>query len=328
MYAKFALRQKNFINKKFFSTNNYDLAVIGGGPGGYIAAIKAGQKNLKVVCIEKRGTLGGTCLNVGCIPSKALLNTSQKYYEAKNSFNELGITADNLSYDMDKIMSHKTKIVGQLCGGIEGLFKKNKVDYLKGYGRFKDSETITVDMNDGTEQEIKAKHVIIATGSEPTNLPGGILPIDEKTVVSSTGALSLEKVPKKMIVVGAGVIGLELGSVYARLGCQVEVVEFAKKIMPPFDNEVCSSFQKMLVKQGFKFHLQNKVVGGSVASNGQVTLEVEDMKKNEKVSMSADIVLVSTGRKPFTDGLNLKAVGIETDKLGRIPVDKNLMSSV
>ena len=225
-------------------------------------------------------------------------------------------------------MNHKSKVVSQLCGGIEALFKKNKVDYVKGWGKFKDAETVVVDGLDGNKQEIKAKKFIIATGSEPNNIPGGILPIDEKTVVSSTGALSLKKVPEKLIVIGAGVIGLELGSVYNRLGSKVEVIEYADKVLPPFDNEVSTTFQRLLGSQGFKFNLNSKVVGGSVDSNGHVFVETENIKTNKKVTFDADCVLVSTGRKPYTEGLNLEAVGITTDKLGRIPVDEHLTTKV
>jgi len=223
-------------------------------------------------------------------------------------------------------MAHKSKVVNSLCLGIEGLFKKNKVEFMKGYGKFKDAQTIEVDTPEGTKKEIKAKNIIIATGSEPNNLPGGILPINEKTVISSTGALSLLKVPKKMIVIGAGVIGLELGSVYNRLGCEVEVIEYSSKILPPFDNEVSNTFQRILSKQGFKFHLGYKVVSGSENSNG-VTVTAESITDSKKIDFKADVVLVSTGRRAFTSGLNLGALGIQTDKLGRIPVDKNLMTS-
>lgn len=279
------------------------------------------------MCIEKRGSLGGTCLNVGCIPSKSLLNTSLKYYEAKNNFKTLGLTANDVSYDIEKVMDHKTKVVTSLCGGIEQLLKKNKVDYLKGTGTFKSTDTLNVELIDGSVKEVKAKNVIIATGSEPNNLPGGILPINENNVVSSTGALSLKKVPKKMIVVGAGVIGLELGSVYSRFGTQVEVVEYLDKILPPFDNEVSTSFQRILAKQGFKFHLGTKVVGGT-ASDGKVTLTLEGKNDGKKSELDADVVLVATGRRAFTQKLNLGAIGLETDKSGKIPVDGNLMTKV
>lgn len=313
--------------KRNFCSSMYDVCVIGGGPGGYIGAIKAGQKNLKTVCIEKRGSLGGTCLNAGCIPSKALLNTSHKYHEAKHNFAELGIEAKDVKYNLAKIMEHKDKVVNSLCSGIEGLFKKNKVDYVKGWGRFIDDQTVEVDMNDGSKKIIKSKHFIIATGSEPNNLPGGILPVDENIIVSSTGALSLKAVPKKLVIVGAGVIGLELGSVYGRLGSQVEVVEYANKVLPPFDNEVSTTFQKLLQKQGFKFHLGTKVIGGSLKTNG-ATLKVENVQSAKTSEIDADIVLVATGRRPFTTGLNLEKVGIELDKGGRIIVDGHLRTNI
>lgn len=329
MYRSFMSKRlpKMQVSVKTFSTQVYDVCIIGGGPGGYIGAIKAGQRQLKTVCIEKRGTLGGTCLNVGCIPSKSLLNTSLKYYEAKNHFTELGITTKEVGFNFEKVMEHKSKVVSNLCKGIEGLLKKNKVDYLQGYGRFKDAETVEVDMNDGSKKIIKSKHFIIATGSEPNNLPGGILPIDENTVVSSTGALSLKEVPKRLIVIGAGVIGLELGSVYNRLGSKVEVIEYASKILPPFDNEVSMAFEKLLKHQGFSFHLGTKVVGGSIGTD-EVTVEVENVANGGKSSLKADVILVATGRRPFTTGLNLESIGIKTDKLGRIQVDSHLRTDI
>ncbi len=317
----------HFKAKKGFCTSNlYDLCVIGGGPGGYIASIKAGQKNLKTVCIEKRGTLGGTCLNVGCIPSKALLNTSLKYHEAKHNFEQLGIEAKNVKFNLNKIMDHKSNIVKNLCTGIEGLFKKNKVEHLKGYARFIDEHSVSVELNDGSYKIIKSKHFIIATGSEPNNLPGGVLPIDENIVVSSTGALSLKAVPKKLVVIGAGVIGLELGSVYNRLGSEVEVIEYSNKILPSFDNEISSTFHKILQKQAFKFHLGSKVIGGTIKDDS-ANVEVENVQSGKKHVIKADIILVATGRKPFTSGLNLDKVGIEIDNHGRIKVDENLRTN-
>jgi dihydrolipoamide dehydrogenase len=214
----------SFASRYFAAMKEYDVAVIGGGPGGYVAAIKAGQKGLKTVCIEKRGSLGGTCLNVGCIPSKALLNSTHKYVEAKDHFKEIGITCDNVSMDFGQLMKSKTKAVTGLTSGIEHLFKKNKVDYMKGWGKFDGPNEIAVDLNGGSTETISAKNIIIATGSEPSSLPAGMLDIDEKYVVTSTGALELDKIPKSMIVVGGGVIGLEMGSVYARLGTEVTVI--------------------------------------------------------------------------------------------------------
>jgi dihydrolipoamide dehydrogenase len=204
----------------------YDLAVIGGGPGGYVAAIKAAQRGLKTVCIEKRGSLGGTCLNVGCIPSKALLNATHKLHEAQHSFKDLGIIVKDVSMDFGQLMKQKEKAVNGLTGGIEFLFKKNKVDYVKGWGKFASTNEIDVDLNAGGNERIKAKNIIIATGSEPSPLPGNVIPIDEKFVVSSTGALTLTSIPKRLVVIGGGVIGLEMGSVYSRLGSQVTVVEY------------------------------------------------------------------------------------------------------
>jgi len=239
-----------FLSRRFFASaaKEYDLAVIGGGPGGYVAAIKAGQRGLKTVCIEKRGSLGGTCLNVGCIPSKALLNATHKYHEAQHSFKELGIIAKDITMDFGQLMKQKDKAVTGLTGGIEYLFKKNKVDYVKGYGKFASANEIDVDLNAGGSERIKAKNIIIATGSEPSPLPGNVIPIDEKYVVSSTGALVLDKIPKRLVVIGGGVIGLEMGSVYSRLGSQVTVVEYQDRICPAMDVEVTVAFKKLLEK--------------------------------------------------------------------------------
>eukprot|EP00386_Alphamonas_edax_P012435 GDKI01038842.1.p1 GENE.GDKI01038842.1~~GDKI01038842.1.p1 ORF type:complete len:505 (-),score=149.19 GDKI01038842.1:185-1699(-) len=309
---------------RFFSAGgsaDYDLAVIGGGPGGYVAAIKAAQLGLKTVCVEKRGALGGTCLNVGCIPSKALLNISHKYHEAEHDFKKMGIEVDNLHYDFGKIMGQKEKAVTGLTKGIEGLFKKNKVDYVKGHGKFKSSNELEVSLNEGGSQSIKAKHYLIATGSEPSPMPGGALKADEKVVVTSTGALALKSVPKRMIVVGGGVIGLELGSVYKRLGSEVEVVEFMDRICPGMDMEIGKAFNKVLEKQGMKFHLSTKVVGADVREDG-ATVYVEPAAGGERKALEADVVLLSVGRRPYTEGLGLENVpGVSVDKGGRIEVD-------
>lgn len=311
-----------------FSTasKEYDVAVIGGGPGGYVAAIKAGQLGLKSVCIEKRGTLGGTCLNVGCIPSKALLNSSHKYEEAKHHFADYGIKADNVTFDLDQMMKQKDKAVTGLTGGIEYLLKKNKVDYMKGWGRFEDANTIAVDMNEGGTETIKVKNTIIATGSEPSPLPGGALAIDEGRVVSSTGALSFTEVPKKLALIGGGVIGLEMGSVYSRLGSEVTVIEFMDRIMPGFDKEISKTFTQYLKKRGFKFQFKTKVVGGSVRNDG-VTIKTESVDGKANPDEDYDYVLVATGRRPFTEGLGLDKIGIDVDKFGRIPVDDHLSTT-
>jgi dihydrolipoamide dehydrogenase len=232
-------------NKYNFSAQ-YDLCVIGGGPGGYVAAIKGGQLGLKTVCIEKRGSLGGTCLNVGCIPSKALLNISHKYEEANKHFKEMGIEVSNVSYDWDKVQEKKGKIVTSLTKGIEGLFKKNKVDYKVGWGVFEKKGEVNVLKENGEVETISAKNFIIATGSEPSPFPG--LAFDEKVIVSSTGALSLQKVPERLVVIGGGVIGLEMGSVYARLGSKVTVIEYQDGITPGIDLEIAKTFQKILTK--------------------------------------------------------------------------------
>lgn len=232
--------------RSFFSTqgHQYDVVVIGGGPGGYVAAIKAAQLGLKTACVEKRGTLGGTCLNVGCIPSKALLNISQKYYDTQKYFGEVGIEVEGVKVNWHKVQDKKNKIVTGLTKGIEGLFKKNKVDYLQGWGKLQDKHTVSVDLNNGGNQVINTKNIVIATGSEATPFPG--LEFDEKIIISSTGALSLPKIPKKLLVIGAGVIGLEMGSVYQRLGSKVTVIEYSDQICPFLDTDAAKSFSKSL----------------------------------------------------------------------------------
>ncbi|KAL0903209.1 hypothetical protein M5K25_027569 [Dendrobium thyrsiflorum] len=302
-----------------------DVVVIGGGPGGYVAAIKAAQLGLKTTCIEKRGSLGGTCLNVGCIPSKALLHSSHMYHEAKHSFANHGVKFSQLEIDLPAMMAQKDKAVSGLTRGIEGLFKKNKVNYVKGYGKFTSPSEVSVDTLDGGNTIIKGKNIIIATGSEVKSLPG--VTIDEQKIVSSTGALSLQNIPKKLIVIGAGYIGLEMGSVWGRLGSEVTVVEFAPDIVPTMDGEIRKQFQRMLEKQKMKFLLKTKVVGVDTSGDGvKLTLETADGGKQS--TLEADVVLVSAGRVPFTEGLGLERIGIETDKAGRITVDKKFTTSV
>jgi len=302
-----------------------DIVVIGGGPGGYVAAIKAGQLGMKVTCIEKRGKLGGTCLNVGCIPSKALLNASHMYHDAEHTFEKHGINVEGLSYDWDKMQASKDDAITGLTSGIEGLFKKNKVTYIKGEGTITAAGTVEVKTLDGGTETVSAKNIIIATGSEPSTIPGVV--IDEKKVVSSTGALSLDKVPEKLIVIGGGVIGLEMGSVYSRMGSEVTVVEFLDKIIPTEDNEVSKTFMQVLKKQGFKFKMKHAVKGVEMTADG-VSVTAEDMKKSEEVKLEADIVLVSTGRRPNTDNLGLDGVGVAMDKIGRVITDDHFKTNV
>jgi dihydrolipoamide dehydrogenase len=320
--------QRNKFRRAFSTAlKEYDLCIIGGGPGGYVAAIKASQLGMKTVCIEKRGSLGGTCLNTGCIPSKALLNSSHKYEEAKLHFADYGVMVDNVRYDLPKMMAQKDEAVKGLTQGIEYLFKKNKVDYIKGWGKFETNEIIGIDLNEGGTQQIKVKNTIIATGSEPSPMPGGTLVVDENRVISSTGALKLPEVPKKMILIGGGVIGLEMGSVYSRLGSEVTVVEFMDRILPSFDREISKTFTSILKKRGFKFMFGTKVVGGDVREDG-VTLQLERTDGKKVEDITGEYVLVATGRRPFTEGLGLEKLGITMDKQGRIDVDEHLATAV
>lgn len=294
---------------------NFDLVIIGAGPGGYVAAIRAAQLGLKVACVEKRKTLGGTCLNVGCIPSKALLEISHKFHDAAHSFEKLGISGVNPKIDVKKLVANKNEIVSGLTQGIAGLFKKNKVTSIEGAAKFLDKNSIEVTKADGSKEKVTAKNFVIATGSEVTNLPG--VEIDEKVIVSSTGALDLEKVPAKMIVIGAGVIGLEMASVWGRFGAEIEVVEFLDKITPTMDNEVSRNFQRILEKQGFKFRLSTKVVSVKKDKNGAV-VEVEGVADGKKDSLKADVVLVAIGRRPYTEGLGLENAGVKINQRGFI----------
>lgn len=303
---------------------NFDVVVIGAGPGGYVAAIRAAQLGLKTACVEKRSALGGTCLNVGCIPSKALLEVSHKFHDAAHQFESLGISTSKPKIDVKKIISNKNDIVSSLTGGIAGLFKKNKVTSIVGEAKFLDKNTIEVTKNDGSKEKISAKNFIIATGSVVTNLPG--VEIDEKVIVSSTGALDLEKVPNKMIIIGAGVIGLELGSVWNRFDAEVEVVEFLDKITPSMDNEISRNFQRILEKQNFKFRLSTKVVSVKKGKTGAI-VEVESVKDGKKETLTADVVLVAIGRRPNTANLGLENVGIKLNDRGFIE-NNHLRSSV
>ena len=304
--------------------DEFDIIVIGGGPGGYVAAIRASQLGKKTACIESRGALGGTCLNIGCIPSKSLLHSSELFKKANSEFKSLGINTGNISIDISKMMQHKKKSVDTLTKGVEFLFKKNKVTYFKGHGSFLDTNSIEIKLNDGTKKSIKGKNIVVATGSSVLSLPN--ITIDEKVIVSSTGALSLPKIPKKLIVIGGGYIGLEMGSVWSRLGSQVEVIEYLDHITPGMDKEISDSFLKILKKQGLKFHLSTKVNSVKKNSNGAIveaTSKEGDIKK-----FDADVVLMSVGRKPNTNGLNLKKVGIELDDKGRIITGKNFDTNI
>ncbi|XP_054733530.1 dihydrolipoyl dehydrogenase, mitochondrial [Anastrepha obliqua] len=316
------------LNGRFYSsTHEADLVVIGSGPGGYVAAIKAAQLGLKTVSVEKNPTLGGTCLNVGCIPSKALLNNSHYYHLAHSGdLANRGINCGSVSLDLDKLMQQKVNAVKALTGGIAQLFKKNKVTQLTGLGSIVNPNEVQVTKDDGSIETVKTQNIMIATGSEVTPFPG--IEIDEDVIVSSTGALSLKQVPQKMVVIGAGVIGLELGSVWSRLGAEVTAVEFMDTIGGAgIDTEVSKTFQKVLVKQGLKFLLGTKVMAATRSGN-EVTVSVENAKSGEKQDISCDALLVSVGRRPYTEGLGLDAVGIVKDDKGRIPVNANFQTIV
>ncbi|MGZ5994045.1 MAG: dihydrolipoyl dehydrogenase, partial [Caulobacteraceae bacterium] len=298
----------------------YDVIIIGGGPGGYNAAIRAGQLGLKVACVDKGidggSTLGGTCLNVGCMPSKALLHASEMYDAAANHFAELGIEVTP-KLNLAQMMAQKATSVGQLTKGIEFLFKKNKVDWLKGVGRIAGPGKVEVTGPDGATAH-EAKNIVIATGSLPSGLPG--VEVDQKRIVDSTGALSLSEVPKSLVVIGAGIIGLELGSVWRRLGAQVTVIEFLDRITPGMDAEVAKTFQRALTKQGMTFKLSSKVTGAKASKTG-VSVTVEPVAGGAAETIQADYVLLAIGRKPYTDGLGLESVGITPDKRGFIETD-------
>ena len=306
------------------TNQNFDLVIIGGGPGGYVAAIRASQLGLKTACVEARKTLGGTCLNVGCIPSKALLEVSHKFHDATDNFADLGIETTKPKANIKKIIDNKNKIVAGLTTGIAGLFKKNKVTHINGFGKFLNKNQIEVTKDDGSKEIISAKNFIIATGSEVTELPG--VKIDEKTIVSSTGALDLQSTPKKMIVIGAGVIGLEMASVWGRFGAEIEVIEYLDKITPAMDGEVSKQLQRILAKQGFKFRLSTKVISVKKDKKGAI-VEIEPSAGGKKEKLDADIVLVAIGRKPNTTNLGLENIGIKTNARGFIE-NNHLKTSV
>jgi dihydrolipoamide dehydrogenase len=295
----------------------YDVVIIGGGPGGYNAGIRAGQLGLKAAVVEKRGTLGGTCLNVGCMPSKALLHASEMFEAANGEFEKLGIEVKP-KLNLVQMMAQKAESVTALTKGIEFLFKKNKVEWVKGAGRIAGPGKVEVVAEDGAVTTLEARNIVIATGSEPSPLPG--VEVDNKRIVDSTGALSLPEVPKSLVVIGAGIIGLELGSVWRRLGAEVTVVEFLDRITPGMDAETAKAFQRALTKQGMKFKLGAKVTGAK-AGKSDVSLTVEPVAGGEAETLKADYVLLAIGRRPYTDGLGLETVGVATDKRGFIETD-------
>ena len=304
--------------------DNFDLIVIGGGPGGYVCAIRAAQLGLKTACVESRGALGGTCLNVGCIPSKSLLNLSENFHKAKTDFNKQGIEISGIKLNIEKMMSNKNKSIQVLTKGVEFLFKKNKVTYIKGKGViFSKNNVVVYDNN--KKSSFNSKNIVIATGSAVASLPG--IEIDENNIISSTGALSLNKVPKKLAIIGGGYIGLEMGSVWSRLGSEVTVIEYLDYITPGMDREVSNEFQKILTKQGIKFKMSSKVNSVKKNING-VTINYTDIKNSKDETLEFDKVLVSVGRKPYTEGLNLTKIGVKKDKKGRIEVNEKLQTSI
>ena len=305
--------------------NTYDLVVIGAGPGGYVAAIRAAQLGLNVACIDKRKSLGGTCLNIGCIPSKALLQSSEHYSHALHGLAAHGVNVGKVSYDLSAMMGHKDKVVKDNTKGIEFLFKKNKVTSYHGTASIKSATQVDVTSEDGKIESLKTGSVLIATGSESAPLPG--VEIDEKQIVTSTGALTLETTPKHLVVVGAGYIGLEMGSVWARLGAEVTVIEFLDRITPGMDGEVAKAFQKILEKQGMTFKLGTKVTGAETLKT-KVKLTVEPAAGGDAETIDCDTVLVSIGRRPFTDQLGLDEAGVKTTDRGFIEIDEHFQTNV
>ena len=304
-------------------SEKFQAVVIGGGPGGYVCAIRLSQLGIKTACIESRGSLGGTCLNIGCIPSKNLLNFSENFHKAKKFIN-LGIEVGEVKFNLEKMMNNKEKAVSTLTKGVEFLFKKNKVTYFKGTGIFKSKNKISIISKEKKETVIETDNVIISTGSEPVSLPG--IKFDEEIIVSSTGALSLKAVPKKMVVVGGGYIGLEMGSVWSRLGSEVHIIEFLDHITPDMDKEISKEFMKILKKQGINFHMQIKVE--SIKKNKKGASISTINKEGKKVNFESDVVLISVGRKPYTKNLNLDAAGVVLDQKKRIKIDKNFLTNI
>ncbi len=303
--------------------NNFDVIVIGGGPGGYVCAIRSAQLGLKTACVESRGALGGTCLNVGCIPSKSLLNLSENYHSVLKHYNELGIEVENVKLNLKKMMMRKEKSVSILTKGVEFLFKKNKIAYLKGTGSIISANKVSVE-NNGKKIDYNSKNIVISTGSKPSSLPK--IDIDEKIIVSSTGALSFSKVPKNLIIIGGGYIGLEMGSIWKRLGSNITVIEFLDHIVPGMDQDISKEFLKILTKQGINFKLNSKVTRINVQRDRAI-VEYINNQTSKKEIIEADNVLVAVGRKPNTKELNLNKLGIVCDKNDKVKVDKNFRTS-
>ncbi|MEO3387160.1 dihydrolipoyl dehydrogenase [Mesorhizobium sp. CAU 1741] len=306
---------------------SYDVVVIGAGPGGYVCAIKAAQLGLKTALVEKRDTYGGTCVNVGCIPSKALLHATEMFMEAEHSFDALGIEISKPKVNIKKLMAHRINTVEQNTKGLVFLMKKNKIDTFQGTGKVLGEGKLSVTDEDGKTQEIETKNIVIATGSDIAGIPGVDVAFDEKVIVSSTGALEFDKVPETLVVVGGGVIGLELGSVWARIGTKVTVVEYLDTILGGMDGDVAKQFQRMLAKQGIEFRLGAKVTGVKKAGKG-ATVTFEPVKGGDAETIEADAVLVSTGRKPYTENLGLEKAGVVLDERGRVQIDKHFLTSV
>jgi dihydrolipoamide dehydrogenase len=303
--------------------SNFDITIIGSGPGGYVAAIRCAQLGMKTAIIEKYNTLGGTCLNVGCIPSKALLDSSEHYHNAKHNFDEHGIELNDLSANLEQMINRKNKVVEQTCTGVKYLMDKNDITVYHGVGSFEDKTTVSVKHADGKESKITTKNVIIASGSKPNYFPG--MEPDKERIITSTEALNLTTIPTKMLVIGGGVIGLELGSVYSRLGTKVEVIEFANRIVPTMDGTMSKELSKVLKKEGFKFHLEHRVQ--NVKNTGQGVELTALNKKGEEVKFEADYCLVAVGRKPFTEGLSLDKAGVNLNDRGQIEVNADLQTS-
>ena len=307
--------------------SSYDLIVIGTGPGGYVCAIKAAQLGLKTAVVEKRATFGGTCLNIGCIPSKALLHASEVFDHAGHQFAELGVDLETPKLNLPNMMKHKEAVIKSNVDGVAFLMKKNKIDTFTGTGSVAAAGKVTVTADDGSKQDLETKNIVIATGSDVAGIPGVDVDIDEKVIVSSTGALELEKVPGKMVVVGGGVIGLELGSVWSRLGADVTVVEYLDTVLGGMDKDVSKQFKKIMEKQGVKFELGAKVTNVKKADSGAM-VTFEPVNGGDAKSIGADIVLIATGRKPYTDSLGLKEAGVAMDDRGRVEIDDHFQTSV